>query len=116
MVTGLVVTGLRGTVPRAAVFPRGHAIARPAVPRAAVPRAAIGLARESWRAVRAGRAASWSARVGGAPWWERRFSEARPGSLARPGTFVTLVPVFTRASAVAWPGPGVGCRLPAPAP
>lgn len=91
-----MVTGLRGTVPRAALSPRGHATVRPAVPRAA-----IGLARETRRAVRAGRAASWSAWEGGTPWWERRFSEARSGLLDRPGTVVTLMPVFARASAVA---------------
>ena len=43
------------------------------------------------------RAVSWSARIGGTPWWEQR-----------------LTPIFSRAGAVARPGCGTGLRLPAP--
>ena len=98
-------------MPQATRPARGHADVW-----AAVPRRAVGLASETLRTVRAGRTAYWPARKGGASWWEWHFGEARSGTLNGPGASVALVPVFSRASAVAWPGAGVGRRLPVPAP
>lgn len=101
----------RGAMPQAAGPARGHAGVW-----AAVPRGAVGLASETLRTVRAGRTASWPARKGGASWWEWHFGEARSGTLNGPGASVALMPVLSRASAVAWPGAGVGRRLPVPTP
>jgi len=98
-------------MPQATRPARGHADVW-----AAVPRRAVGLASETLRTVRAGRTASWSARKGRASWWEWHFGEAGSGTLNGPGASVALMPVLFRASAVAWPGAGVGRRLPVPAP